>query len=250
MENYLLIAIFALVWSGGWIFTTPRLKGALGERRVNKTLKRFLDEDKYKLLKDLTLPTHDGTTQVDHVVISRFGVFVIETKNMQGWIFGGKDQKQWTQQIYRYKSRFQNPIRQNYKHVKTVQKLLGLESTQIHGIVVFVGNAEPKTFMPSEVVWGAKSLAKYIDSKRNVMFLDYQVTDLASRLSQKSLKPGFWTRRAHIKNVKTTAAKRKKEAFQCPRCNAEMVLRTNKKSGDRFLGCSRFPKCKGTRKLS
>lgn len=94
---------------------SPTVIGAEGERRINSTLSRKLDERDYVLVEDLTLPTSHGTTQVDHIVLSRFGVFVIETKNMSGWIFGGKDQARWTQVMRRKKSQFQNPIRQNYR---------------------------------------------------------------------------------------------------------------------------------------
>ncbi|MDZ7854092.1 MAG: nuclease-related domain-containing protein [Halomonas sp.] len=76
----------------------------------------------YKPIHNVTLPTPDGSTQIDHIFVSRFGIFVVETKNMKGWIFGDKDQAQWTQKIYRKSFRFQNPLRQNYKHVKSLEK--------------------------------------------------------------------------------------------------------------------------------
>lgn len=97
------------------------------------------------MLKDLTLPSRGGTTQIDHVVVSRFGIFVIETKNMKGWIYGSADQAQWTQVIYRHKSKFQNPIRQNYKHVKAIQELLDVEVHNLHSVVAFIGSGVPKT---------------------------------------------------------------------------------------------------------
>ena len=59
-----------------------RMKGKWGERRVQTTIGRRLNYRTYPSLHDLTLPTPDGTTQVDHVVVSRFGIFVIETKNL------------------------------------------------------------------------------------------------------------------------------------------------------------------------
>lgn len=82
-------------------------KGIFGEFLVNKLLSQLPESD-YTLVKDVTLPAEDGTTQVDHIVVSKFGIFVVETKNMKGWIFGSKTQKQWTQKIYRHTSKFQN----------------------------------------------------------------------------------------------------------------------------------------------
>lgn len=76
----------------------------------------------------MTLPTPDGTTQVDHVIVSRFGVFVIETKNHKGWVFGEERSRKWAQVIYRNKYQFLNPLRQNYKHLKAVQEVTGLKN--------------------------------------------------------------------------------------------------------------------------
>jgi len=75
---------------------TPFMKGVFGELIVNLAAKFFLDKEKYHLLKNVTLPTEDGTTQIDHVIVSRYGLFVIETKNMKGWIFGSPQQKRFT----------------------------------------------------------------------------------------------------------------------------------------------------------
>jgi len=80
-------------------FKSPFGKGLLGEILVNFTINMRLDKQKYHLLKNITLPTDNGTTQIDHVVISQYGIFVIETKNMRGWIFGNEHQKTWTQKI-------------------------------------------------------------------------------------------------------------------------------------------------------
>ncbi|MFA0570919.1 nuclease-related domain-containing protein, partial [Vibrio gallaecicus] len=77
------------------IFKSRWFKGVFGEFLVNKLLSHLPASD-YTLIKDVTLPTEEGTTQIDHVVVSKFGIFVVETKNMKGWIFGSKSQKQWT----------------------------------------------------------------------------------------------------------------------------------------------------------
>ena len=95
-------------------------KGARGEARVSTTLTKALDQSTYHILNDVTLPAQAGTTQIDHIVVSRYGIFVIETKNMAGRIYGDADQSQWTQVLRRRKSRFQNPLWQNYKHIKNL----------------------------------------------------------------------------------------------------------------------------------
>lgn len=245
MEIYLIFGLVALLLIANRISFSPRSLGAQGESYVNAALRRRLNKKDYLLLKDLTLPAPGGTTQIDHIVISRHGIFVIETKNMSGWIFGSAAQKRWTQIVYRRKSRFQNPVLQNFKHVKTVQDLLGIKADRLHNIVVFVGPAVPKTAMPANVIWGVHSLTEYIKAKRPVVFNENDPTDFAERLSEAALKPGIRTRRTHVKNIKT----RLNDKTRCPRCRAEMVERTNKQTGNRFLGCSRYPRCTGTRNL-
>jgi restriction system protein len=83
----------------------------------------------------VTLPTEDGTTQIDHVIVSRYGVFVIETKNLKGWIFGSPQQKTWTQKIYRHTTKFQNPLHQDYKHTQTLQAALELDPEKIFPVI-------------------------------------------------------------------------------------------------------------------
>lgn len=130
----------------------PVIKGKVGESYVKKGLVSALDSRQYTVINDVTLPLEDGgTTQIDHIVVSHFGIFVLETKNMSGWIFGSEHQVNWTQTLHRKKCSFQNPLRQNYKHTKTLAYLLELPHELFHSIVVFTNNAELKTNMPNNV---------------------------------------------------------------------------------------------------
>jgi restriction system protein len=113
---------------------SPERIGAVGEARVDAKLRRDLGEVDYEVFQDLIIPTVNGTTQIDNLVISRFGIFVIETKNMSGWIFGSADQANWTQVLHRKKFRLQNPLRQNYKHVKAVEQVFGFSKDTIHSV--------------------------------------------------------------------------------------------------------------------
>ncbi len=103
----------------------PRIKGWAGESFVSQQLKH-LDPAYYKILDDILLPSRGSlnSTQIDHVIVSNFGIFCIETKAYQGWIFGNANQEYWTQVIYHHKERFYNPLRQNYAHVKAIEELV------------------------------------------------------------------------------------------------------------------------------
>lgn len=222
-------------------------KGRLGEFKVNVGTGLLLDRGVYRLIKNVTLSVGDGTTQIDQLVVSPYGIFVIETKNMKGWIFGDPHQVQWTQQIYRHKERFQNPLRQNYKHVKAVQELLSLGPHQVFNVVVFVGGCTLKTQMPPEVVQGVFTLSKFIKSKRVPVLAEHDLPGLIDRLLDQRLVPGLRTNLSHIRNVKRQASSNTVDANTCPRCGAEMVERTNRRSGEQFLGCRRYPRCRGAR---
>jgi len=161
----------------------PVVKGLVGELLVVLMLRLFPDKDRYHRLHNVTLPTIDGTTQIDHVVISGFGIFVIETKNMWGWIFGSEKQAEWTQKIFKKTVRFQNPLRQNYKHTKAIEAVTGIDADRVHSVVVFVGDA--------------------------------------TRL--------------------------------CPRCGEARVIRqvrSGVKAGEKFWGCSAYPKCRAVQKIT
>ena len=139
----------------------PRLpKANRGERLVGKHLKRRYRE--WTHFNDVLLRSGSGTTQIDHILVSPAGVFVIETKDMKGWIFGSPDQEQWRQSFaagrrtrrFGTKSkqfRFYNPLLQNEGHARALANLDIIEWQWIRPIVVFVGNAKLKTvgeFLP------------------------------------------------------------------------------------------------------
>lgn len=132
----------------------PAFKGWLGECMIKRMALKRLDPALYRTFGDIYLPRPDGegTTQVDHIVVSKFGIFVIETKNYKGWIFGHEKQPQWTQQIYKAKHRFQNPLHQNSLHVKALELFLDLPDHYFHSVVMFIGDCQFKTQLPGNVL--------------------------------------------------------------------------------------------------
>jgi len=240
---------------------TPFMKGVFGELIVNLAAKFFLDKKKYHLFKNVTLPTEDGTTQIDHVIVSRYGLFVIETKNMKGWIFGSEKQKTWTQKIYRHTSKFQNPLHQNYKHTQTLQSVLEIEPDKILSLVVFVGDSEFKTPMPENVVY-AGGYIRFIKSKIQPVLTANEVQDICSKIESGRLKPSIKTHINHVQHVKEIVEKKQhqpdaKPILQntenaCPKCGEAMVLRIAKRGdnqGKQFWGCSGYPKCRTVKQI-
>lgn len=245
---WLLTVMPVLILAG--ILRSAWFRGKLGEFKVNVGVTLFLDRKTYRLIKNVTLPVGEKTTQIDHLIVSPYGLFVIETKNMKGWIYGQSNRAQWTQVIYRFKRKFQNPLLQNNIHVRAVRDLLGLGPEQVNNVVVFVGNCTFKTPMPIEVVQGVFSLVNFIRAKRDLVFTEDEVSRFIEDILNKRLDPGFRTERSHVRNVKRRISENANgSGTTCPRCGETMVERLNRRTGERFLGCRRFPRCRGARSL-
>ena len=197
---YLGLALAFMVLVG--VLRSPRFKGWAGEQRVQRLIRQRLNPLIYVDLHNVTLPTADGgSTQIDHLIFSPYGLFVLETKNFQGWIFGTEKQREWTQQIFKKRSKFQNPLRQNYKHIKTLQELLGMESAHVHSVIAFVGDCEFKTEMPPQVTRG-DGFAAYIQSFDQAVWSPEQMQMWLDKLDEVKLQPGRATDKRHVAHVK------------------------------------------------
>lgn len=205
-----------------YFLKSPWFKGLAGEMMVHISAKIHLNKNKYHILRNVTLPTAEGTTQIDHIIVSECGVFVIETKNMKGWIFGGAHQRTWTQKIFKYTKKFQNPLHQNCKHVETLKSLLELNDQQIFSVVVFVGSSTFKTDMPENVINGP-GLIKYIKSKDRQVILNTDVQMILSKIEAERLSPSRKTTKAHIEHVKQIVEE-KRNSDASPKCKMNAAI--------------------------
>ena len=183
------------------VLKSARFKGWVGESMVSSKASRRLPAEEYHAFDNVTLPDGNGTTQIDHIYVSRYGVFVVETKNMAGWIFGAENQAQWTQTVYKRKSRFQNPIRQNYKHIKTLESLLQVPVSILHTVIVFTGDSRFKTPLPPCVCTLA-NFTDYILSFRRALLTDEEVAGICRKIEKYRLEDNGTTRGAHIQNLR------------------------------------------------
>ena len=198
----ILLALYGLSSRVGHIFQNR------GEAAVSSYLMTSLPLDKWHLLNNVTLRVDDHTTQIDHILVSTFGVFVIETKHYSGWIFGDPNSKSWTQTFRRVKFRFQNPLRQNFKHLKAVQELLDfIPAEQIKGLVVFSGNAVFRT-TPPVGVYTIGSLIDYLQGLTEEVLTENRMQFCVGRLECKRLALTKATDVEHRQNLE--ARKQKK----------------------------------------
>ncbi|MDB6048713.1 MAG: hypothetical protein JWR17_1459 [Pseudomonas sp.] len=224
-------------------------KGHIGELLVRLFAHWQLDKQAYRRLHNVTLSTLDGTTQIDHVFLSPYGIFVLETKNMSGWIFGSEKQAQWTQKLYKRTFKFQNPLRQNYKHLKAMEDTLGVNPQHLHSVVTFVGGSTFKTGVPANVTQGI-GFIRYIRSFQQPVFSEAEVDALMQALQTGRRAPTFATHRKHVQNLKRRSDPTAER--QCPKCGNALVIRSRKtgaNAGQQFWGCSTYPKCKTLQSL-
>ena len=259
---FLAPTIFALLLLAGIIMLKlryPVIKGAVGEWYVNKALSKL--GTNYKIYHDLYVPNGDGgTTQVDHVVTSPYGIFVIETKHYQGWIFGKGNQRYWTQTIYKRKEKLFNPIWQNYGHIQAIKKYIAKEDFEfIYSIIAFSQNSTLKfkeDFTSARVIqfpqltkvikeWNVQRINSSELKEINRALEGLIITD---KNQKKQVKKKHV---ADIKNNRKDKVRKEKENIQqnvCPNCSGELTMKKGKYES--FYGCSNFPKCKYTKKVS
>jgi hypothetical protein len=226
-----------------FVSRSPTVIGYVGELKLRFVTNLLLDGKVYHPFHNIVLPTPDGTTQVDHILISRHGIFVIETKNMKGWIFGDQRQRQWTQVRFRRRHKFMNPLHQNFKHIQAAREAIDASPQAFQSVVVFVGPGRFKTEMPSNVI-RLREFRRYIKSCTLRLLDEDEVQRAVCQLKQRRLSSPLsrWT---HLRSLR-----RNLEHPLCPRCGKEMVLRTARRgprAGNQFWGCSGYPQCKATR---
>ena len=219
------------------------LRGWIGEKKTTFNMRLSLDTKTYRRFHNLIIPAPSGTTQIDHLLVSPYGLFIVETKNLKGWIFGSEDHPKWTQILYRKKYSFQNPLRQTFRQKKVLSEYLNIPESSIHTAVYFVGDCKFKTPMPANVM--KSRLGRHIKQFRDHILspeeIDCVVTALQRHVSESSL-----TTRDHVRSLRARHASK----TACPRCGSDLVKRTAKKgpkAGSKFLGCKNYPKCRFTR---
>lgn len=249
------IALFVyLTWSN-----SARQKGKRGEMRVFSILSQLPDE--YTILNDLVFRTDKGTTQIDHVVVSKYGVFAIETKNYRGEIYGDDKRQEWTQLIvtkvtyakkwwktYTYvtKNHFYNPVKQSLGHAFRIKELLTeFPYAKIVPIVVFTGDAVLENVDSKYHAIYEENLLEVINDYKTTYLTNNDVQRVVSILVGNNVRETV-NDRQHVKNLRTAARQVNATINSgiCPKCGGHLVLR-NGKYGT-FYGCSNYPKCRFT----
>lgn len=240
-------------------YNSAKQKGKRGEMRVSEILSQLSDE--YTILNDLVFQTEKGTTQIDHLVVSKYGIFTIETKNYRGEIYGDDNRKEWTQLIvtevtyakkwwktYTYvtKNRFYNPVKQSVGHAFRIKELLSVfPHVKIVPIVVFTGDAILSYVESKNHVVYEENLLDVIDGYKTTYLTDNDVQAVLAILTGNNIRETV-SDRQHVKSLRTAAREVNATINSgiCPKCGGHLIGRTGKYGT--FYGCSNYPKCRFT----
>lgn len=255
---FIAIAIVLFVLYGySIICNTAAAKGQAGEKLIHNILMQLPDE--YTVFKDVILKTPKGTTQIDHIVVSKYGVFAIETKNYRGEIYGDDNRKYWTQIIvtdvtyrrkwyktYTYvtKNRFYNPVKQSLAHAYTIKSYLNdWKYLPVVPIVVFCGEAVLANVTASIPVVYDNNLIDLIRSYTTTYLTEQEVHDVVTRLDVSDYREVI-DDRTHVQNLRAAVSEENHKIASgiCPKCGGTLVLRHGKYGS--FYGCSNYPKCR------
>lgn len=218
-----------------------KVKGYVGEKLVAKKLSK-LNKRKYKIINNLLLKTLKGTAQIDHIVISQYGIFVIETKNYKGIITGNEYDDNWNQILFNNKEVLRNPIKQNNGHIKALKDVIpALRYKKINSIILFTKRSNLKVNTETTVIYYNK-VNKVIKRSRKKEFTKEEVDYIYKKLNELNIDC-FKQRVVHVKNVKRNIkeAEKKLRKNKCPRCGGK--LKKKKGKYGKFKRCKNYPEC-------
>ena len=220
----------------------PKIKGYFGEKSVAFFLSK-LDETKYKVINNIMLQVGNKKTQIDHVVVSNYGIFVIETKNYKGWIIGNEFDDNWKQVIYKRKEKLHNPIKQNYGHIQALKEVLNdVPDINYISIVAFTTKADLKVTSKTDVVYTI-NLSKTIKKYNNETIEDSVKEEIHAKLISLNIDSKD-NRKMHVEAIHRNLNEKSNKVNNniCPKCGGTLVDRNGKYGA--FKGCSNYPKCR------
>lgn len=195
--------VLHLIWIVPLVLTiaflsSPRFRGDIAESRTRRILANGLEKNRFTILNDVVLPAGGGTVNIDHLVVSRFGVFVIESQYASGLVTGTEFQDRWKQQHWGRSIRMENPVHQNAVQAEILGRLLDMPSSKIHPVVVLTGHKGMKSQAPAHLVT-AENLISYIRRKGIHVFQPEQADRILKAIEEVRVHPagknlpGKWT---------------------------------------------------------
>jgi hypothetical protein len=215
-------------------------KGLDGEWAVQNELEKL--NRNYICYHDVYFRNAQGDlVQVDHLVLSPYALFVIETKNYSGRIYGSEKAPQWTQYLGGKKFKFNNPLHQNFGHVESLRSYV--KELPILPIVCFTDKSSLRGGLTAPSVVKLSKLLKVITYYKEMPLTEKEFSEVRASVEGLILNNTDSLRTQHINEVQTKLSgnSQNDKLGNCPKCGNPLVERKGPK-GD-FIGCSTFPMC-------
>ena len=215
--------------------------GQFGEYSIEYALTNNNLPGELVVFRNLYIPANNKTVEIDLLMIHEKGIFVFESKNYSGWIFGSADQLYWTQCLQNgTRHKFYNTIRQNDTHIYALEPLLEIPATEFISCIIFSERCSLKS-VPDDTYdtiiarrpHMTKKLKEFLECAPT-KYTHADIEFLANKLRPSTNVDDFEKQR-HIDAIQTT----------CPFCGSPLVLRSGRYGP--FWGCSTYPKCRFTR---
>ena len=268
MNSLILLSVIIVIVFIFFLFLrkakSPERKGEYGESIVAAAVASSIHKGLYgHVLRNVYVPRNDGSSsEVDVIFVCVKGIFVFESKNYVGYIFGNDQYRNWTVSLYAGKNlvgfkttekhNFYNPVWQNRTHIRALQSIIKTTAPFI-SIIVFSNRSELKniTYDASKVtILKSNQLRHFmrdIQTNYSDVLPEYDVDNIANNLAQ-YVGADDSVKRAHLESIRRKA----EEPEICPWCGSKLVIRTAKKGpneGNHFYGCSQYPKCRYIRNI-
>ena len=282
MESWVIVLLLLIIAIavGGLHRTfklSPKEKGDEGENELAYDLKKLSRKIKDGIiLRNVYVPTKNGNTvEIDLLFITSRGIFVIESKNYTGYIFGDERDRNWTKTLYKGKDvfgfkqvekiHFYNPIRQNHAHLRALRSYLG-KYYRFISLIVFSGECELKKIIVESADTEVCSRSEFTDNilkywnqleesipEEEIDYLYMRLLPLTKMEKESNGNKEESTAEPVTTDAKTEIAEpAAKAVLKCPYCGGELVIRTAKHgptAGEQFYGCENFPKCRYTESI-
>ena len=225
---------------GLYLFVKFGPKGLVGESFVYFVFRVGLNKKKYFIFNNVVLLDGEKSVQIDHIIVSKFGIFVIETKNYSGKIYGNEYSTNFTQYLGKQKNSFYSPIKQNSSHINSLRRVVG--DFPYTSVIVFLAHSTLRVSSDTFVGTPSKALSLIKKSKTTVLS-ESEVVNFIIKLNEVNQSSSI-SKKKHVANINANIDKYSiaKETMICPWCGSKLIKR-NGKYGE-FIGCSNYPKCK------
>lgn len=201
-----------------------------------------------KTICNLYIPYKGNTSEIDVLMIHEKGIFVFESKNYSGWIFGGAESQKWTQCLpNKQRHSFYNPIFQNKTHIRALSQYMGLPESAFSSYIIFSERCELKRVpddTESYIILRRHHLLRKLRQvlkERDIRYTQQEVDTIYAQL-QNTANAAEEVKQQHIETIQE-----KKDGVLCPYCGSKLILREGKYG--KFYGCSSYPKCKYAKKI-